>query len=46
MLIINLNMLLGPGGLSLHSVTEAGELLFWSEYYQYFSIILTAEYKG
>jgi hypothetical protein len=46
MLIMNLNVLLGPGGLSLHSVTEAGELLFWSEYYQYFSIILTAECKG
>jgi len=34
MLIMNLNVLLGD--LSLHSVTEAGELLFWSEYYQYF----------
>lgn len=43
---MNLNVLLGPEGLSLHSVTEAGKLLFWSEYYQYFSIILTAECKG
>lgn len=43
---MNLNLLLGRGGLSLHSVTEAGELLFLSEYYQYFSIILTTECKG
>lgn len=43
---MNLNVLLGHGGLSLHNVTEAGELLFWSEYYQYFSIILTTECKG